>query len=147
MRLTAEELDKQRRIQEASVFPDKCRVDLLDTIEALTRERDTAHAAAIAAAAAECDRRDNLPSEIQRRILALTPADAQRSYNLRIAEAVRDESEWWFRNGNCGDSSDIEIKRQLANNAAVERLKGGPDAGEENAQAPPFAATSESGGA
>lgn len=121
-----------------------------DLAELMQEQRDTAHAAAIQAAAAECDRRDNLPSEIQRRILALTPAESQRSYDLRIAEAVFAEAGVWSHKwgiisdhstSTCGDCA-----RLASLKIAIEHLKGGPDAGEENAQAPPLAATSKSGG-
>ncbi len=84
-------------------------VDVL--VADLERQRDTAHAAAIQAAANleinppcycggfqvhdhSCPSYD-LHAYRKKQILALTPANAQRCYDLRIAEAVKDEAKWW----------------------------------------------------
>lgn len=159
--------------------------DLLDTIDALTRERDenikqlkvdivamshaeerilvleaerdTAHAAAIAVAykvARDYEEMDGKEFrethgdvDISAAIARLTPAESQRSYDLRIAEARLDELTWATGATLTEKDNEIFQKRIAGLTAAVERLKGTPDAGEENAQAAPFAANTESGGA
>jgi len=57
-------------------------------------------------------------------ILALTPAEAQRLYDLRIAEAVRDECQWFALNIEYSESSGDYVEKRLASaSAEVERLK------------------------
>ncbi len=70
-------------------------------------------------------RKSNEVSWANHIVFAVTLADAQRLYDLRIAEAVKDEANWWHAEMWCDGVEPCQGCKRLASaSAEVERLKG-----------------------
>ncbi len=86
----------------------------------------TAHAAAIQAAAeavSEGAPKGEMFINCSEVILALTPATSQHLYDLRIAEAVRDEGLEWSAKINTVNAEEWATRRLASASAEVERLQ------------------------
>src|SRR6266403_1124981 len=104
-------------------------IEANNAYEEMKVQRDTTHTAAIQAAADELTREHHKDFAIgvcraREVILNIIPINAQRLYDLRIAEAVLIEAEWWKENhgARCDGNWNLKARKRLASaSAEVER--------------------------